>query len=130
MLTSSTGVTDGTWCVGDFFRIASVESVPDRPIISRRKTGPVAPSKFSKGSAALNCSYVFEPEGDALADLGTVLPDENRIFGGARLGPLSELAEDISVVRDWARDTWIADAPDQRERCAAPTTAGPFTLTF
>lgn len=69
---------------------------------------------FSQGSAAINCSYTFEPEGNALEDLRTVLPDETGLFGGARLGPLSDLAEDADAIRDWATDTWIADVPEQR----------------
>jgi hypothetical protein len=76
---------------------------------------PALLRKFlTEGSAALNCSYAFEPGGDACEALEMVLPDQARLFGGARLGPLSELAENARAVRDWAADTWVADVPDQR----------------
>jgi hypothetical protein len=69
---------------------------------------------FTRGTAALDCAYVFEPDGHALDRLRTLLPDQSRIFGGARLGPAWELADYIRTVREWARDTWIAEFPDQR----------------
>jgi hypothetical protein len=70
---------------------------------------------FAQGAAVLDCAYVFEPTGETLKQLATVLPTENRIFGGARLGPAPELADYSSAVRAWSADTWIADESAQRE---------------
>lgn len=69
---------------------------------------------FSRGTSAMDCAYTFKPEGQALDQLRTLLPDESEIFGGARMGPASDLADYSTAVREWARDTWIADEPDQR----------------
>jgi SMI1 / KNR4 family (SUKH-1) len=78
---------------------------------------------FIHGTAALDCAYIFEPKGGALERLRMVLPTETRIFGGARLGPVSELGDYSRAVREWATDTWIAEAEDQR---AIWETAVPF----
>ena len=75
---------------------------------------------FVSGSAALDCHYVVEP-GDGVLD--DILPDESHIFGGARLGPLSELQEFSRSVAEWAAETWVAEAPDQH---AIWTSALPF----
>jgi len=69
---------------------------------------------FTRGASAVDCSYVLEPEGKSLERLRAILPDVTRIFGGARLSPASELVDNCSALRDWARDTWIADDPDAR----------------
>jgi SMI1 / KNR4 family (SUKH-1) len=69
---------------------------------------------FSRGTSAMDCAYTFKPEGQAQDQLRTLLPDESGIFGGARMGPASNLADYSKAVREWARDTWIADEPDQR----------------
>ena len=69
---------------------------------------------FVQCTAALGCAYVFEPTGDALEQLRTVLPTESRIFGGARLGPAPEFGDYSSAVREWSTDTWIAEVPEQR----------------
>ena len=76
---------------------------------------------FTIGSAHLDCHYVLE-HGDGILD--GILPDEKRIFGGARLGPLSELPEFSRSIAEWAAETWVADAPAQR---AIWTSAVPFT---
>jgi hypothetical protein len=69
---------------------------------------------FSGGSAGLDCGYTFEPEGDSLDQLREIFPDERRIYGGPRLGPLSELPDLSSSVAEWANETWVADDPEQR----------------
>lgn len=69
---------------------------------------------FSRGTSAMDCAYTFKPEGQARDQLRTLLPGESGIFGGARMGPASDLADYSRAVREWARDTWIADEPDQR----------------
>jgi hypothetical protein len=69
---------------------------------------------FTRAASAVDCSYVLKPEGESLGRLRAILPDETRIFGGARLSPASELADNCSAVREWARETWIADDPDAR----------------
>ena len=69
---------------------------------------------FTRGAAAVDCAYAFEPQGEALEHLRALLPDEDRVFGGARFGPASDLPEYRAAAREWARDTWIADDLDQR----------------
>jgi hypothetical protein len=69
---------------------------------------------FTRGASAVDCPYVLKPEGEPLERLRAILPDETRIFGGARISPASELPENCSAVREWARETWIADDPDAR----------------
>lgn len=66
---------------------------------------------FARGAGMIDCQFVFEPEGAALDD---ILPHEKRIFGGARLGPLSELPDFSRAAADWAAETWVAEAPDQQ----------------
>jgi hypothetical protein len=75
---------------------------------------------FTIGSAHVDCHYVFEPDA---AVIDAVLPDGDRIFGGARLGPMSGLPEFSRSAAEWATDTWVADAPDQQ---ATWTSALPF----
>jgi hypothetical protein len=75
---------------------------------------------FTLGSAGVDCHYAYEP-GDGV--LGNILPDENRIFGGARLGPLSELPAFARSAAEWAAETWVAEVPDQQ---ALWTSALPF----
>ena len=83
-----------------------------------REVGATMPASlralFVHGSAALDCAYVFEPDGDGLERLKLVLPDQTSIFGGARVGPLSHLGGHTTAIRAWAEDTWISDAPEQR----------------
>jgi hypothetical protein len=69
---------------------------------------------FLRGSAALDCAYVFEPGGQVLERLKSVLPEQMRVFGGARIGPVSEIGDYASAVRAWTTDTWISDEPEQR----------------
>jgi hypothetical protein len=69
---------------------------------------------FTRGAAAVDCLYVLEPEGQALVQLRAILPGETQIFGGAKLSPAPDLADDCGSVREWARETWIADYPDER----------------
>ena len=45
---------------------------------------------FIRGAAGLDCRYTFEPVGRSLDRLRELLPDEIRIYGGARIGPSSE----------------------------------------
>ena len=75
---------------------------------------------FTMGSAHIDCHYVFEADADVI---GTVLPDETRMFGGARLGPLLELPAFSQSAVEWAAETWVADAADQH---AMWTSALPF----
>ena len=69
---------------------------------------------FIRGAASLDCRYTFEPDGPALDRLRELLPYEVRIFGGARIGPASEMPEWSRSVGDWATDTWVAESPDQK----------------
>jgi len=69
---------------------------------------------FTRGAAGLDCGYAFEPGGEALDRLQGLLPDEERIYGGARIGPVSELPDFSAGVHGWAEDTWIAEEPAQR----------------
>jgi hypothetical protein len=66
---------------------------------------------FALGAGGLDCHYVFEPDDGAL---GKLLPHEKRIFGGARLGPLSELPDFSRAAAEWAAETWVAETPDQQ----------------
>lgn len=65
---------------------------------------------FTLGSAGLDCHYVFEPDAGVI---DAILPDETRIFGGARLGPLPELPAFSGSAVEWAAETWVAEMPDQ-----------------
>ena len=79
-----------------------------------RQLGLALPSSlvelFTHGSAGVDCRYVFEPD------------HETPIFGGARLGPLSELPDYSRSVAEWAAETWVAEEPDQQAiwRAALP----------
>ena len=95
-------------------QLAAVEQQLGRPLTHSLR------ELFTTGSAHLDCHYVLEP-GDGVLD--GILPDEKRIFGGARLGPLSELPEFSRSIGGWAAETWVADAPDQH---AIWTSALPF----
>jgi hypothetical protein len=83
-----------------------------------RALGPTLPSSlralFTRGAAGLDCRYAFEPDGPALDRLRQLLPHEIRIYGGARLGPASELPDFSRYVGEWAEDTWVAEWPDQK----------------
>jgi hypothetical protein len=83
-------------------QLASVEQQLGRPLTQSLR------EFFTIGSAHLDCHYAFEPE---------------NLFGGARLGPLSELPEFSRSAAEWAAETWVADAPDQH---AMWTSALPF----
>ena len=78
---------------------------------------------FTRGASSLDCRYAFEPDGKALDQLRELLPHEIRIFGGAHLGPASELPEFARSVGEWAEDTWVAESPDQK---AIWVSASPF----
>jgi len=80
---------------------------------------------FRHGTAFVDCRYTFEPDGRALDRLRELLPYEIRIFGGALIGPASELPEWSRSVGEWAEDTWIADSPEQKAvwKAALPFTA-------
>lgn len=88
--------------------IASVEQVlgPGIP--------PSLPNFFSRGSAHVEWTYTLNSKTGAQDRLHGVLPDVNRIFGGARVGPVFELHDFVSSVRQWSTDTWVADEPAQR----------------
>lgn len=94
-----------------------------------RALGPPLPPPlrafFTRGAAGLDCRYALEPDGRALDQLRDVLPHEIRIYGGARLGPASDLPDLSRSVRAWAADTWVADYPDQKTiwECALPFVA-------
>lgn len=83
-----------------------------------RVLGATIPSSlrdfFVRGSAHVDWVYTLNPEAGAQERLDVLLPDVNRIFGGARVGPAFELHEFVSSVRQWATDTWVADEPAQR----------------
>jgi hypothetical protein len=44
-----------------------------------------------------------------------IFQGENRIFGGARLGPIGELPDFLRATAEWAAETWVAGTPDQHE---------------
>src|SRR5262245_61731573 len=69
---------------------------------------------FTRGSAHVDWGYTLHPKNGAQDRLHRLLPDTNRIFGGARLGPALELHDFVSSVRKWATDTWVAEEPAQR----------------
>ena len=83
-----------------------------------RAVGRTLPSSlrafFARGAAALDCRYTFEPDGQALEGLRELLPYETGVYGGARIGPASELPDWSRSVGEWAEDTWVAESPDQK----------------
>ena len=104
---------------------ASTEDVAD----VERALGAALPASlrdfFTRGSADLDHSYTFEPSNALLSRLREILPDQRRIYGGARIGPLPDLP-DLSVsTSQWAKETWIAEEDAQR---AIWESARPFLL--
>ena len=97
--------------------VAAPVSAVDLATIEQR-LGSALPTSlrdlFVTGAEGIDCRYVFEPNGGSLDELREILPDEIRIYGGARFGPASELPEFSVAVGEWAEDTWVADEPDQR----------------
>lgn len=83
-----------------------------------RALGPSIPPTlrafFTHGTAGLDCRYTLEPDGPALERLRELLPHESRVYGGARLGPASDLPELSRAAGEWAEDTWVADFPTQK----------------
>jgi SMI1 / KNR4 family (SUKH-1) len=69
---------------------------------------------FRQGAAGLDCKYIVEPTGEAFDQLMELLPDQSGIYGGARIGPLSELPDMSAGVAAWATDTWVAEDDVQR----------------
>ena len=69
---------------------------------------------FTRAASGLDCGYTMQPEGQALDKLRDVLPDVSRIYGGPRLGPVTELADFSRAVREWADETWVAESPEER----------------
>lgn len=80
---------------------------------------------FTRGAAGLDCRYAFEPDGPPLDRLRELFPYEIRIYGGARIGPASELPNWSRSASEWAGETWVAESPDQRRvwESAVPFTA-------
>ena len=80
---------------------------------------------FLRGAASVDCHYTFEPTGPARDRLRELLPYETRIYGGARIGPLSEVLAWSRSIDEWAEDTWVAESPDQKRvwECALPFAA-------
>jgi hypothetical protein len=66
------------------------------------------------GARRVECAYAYGPDGHGLEALQAVLPDESEIYGGARLGAAAELPEYARSAAAWARETWVAEEPDQR----------------
>src|SRR5919197_1550953 len=70
-----------------------------------RALGPTLPTSlrafFAHGTAGLDCRYVFEPDGQARDALREIIPGHVRIYGGARLGPVSELPDFSIAVDEW-----------------------------
>lgn len=94
-----------------------------------RALGATLPSSlrefFTRGSAGLDYRYTFEPSDEALNRLGEILPHQRHVYGGARIGPLSDLSVLSDGVDEWARETWIAEEDTQR---AIWESARPFLL--
>ena len=87
----------------------------DRVAADVGRAVPAALRRFLEtGSGHVDCAYVYEPDGEALDRLRAVLPDETRVYGGARLGPASELPDYARSAAEWARDTWVSEEPAQR----------------
>ena len=90
---------------GDVDRLAAALG---RPI-------PDALRRFlTHGSSRVDCAYAYEPVGGGLEELRALLPDEMRIFGGARLCAAADLPEYARSAAAWMRETWVADDPGQR----------------
>jgi hypothetical protein len=68
---------------------------------------------LTHGSGRVDCAYAYAPVGARLAELRAVLPDESRLFGSARLCAAAELPDYARSTAGWARETWVADDPDQ-----------------
>lgn len=106
-------------------RARDVEA-PDASATSRG--GPIPPviAEFLRtGAGSLYCTYVYEPGDQALDDLMAVFPDQDTVYGGARLSSATEIADLVRSVREWARDV-IVDDPAER---AIWEHALPFTFT-
>jgi hypothetical protein len=89
-------------------QVESVAAALGRPI-------PDALRRFLiDGASRVACAYNYEPVDAALDELRSVLPDEIRVYGGARLCAAAELPDYARSTREWARETWVADDPDQR----------------
>lgn len=111
---------------------SSVAAPPasDEDVVAvERALGATLPSSlrefFTRGSAGLDYSYTFEPSNELLDRLREILPDQRRIYGGARVGPLSDLPDLSRSTSQWASETWIAEEDAQR---AIWESARPFLL--
>jgi hypothetical protein len=67
-----------------------------------------------EGASRVDCAYAYEPADETLTALQAVLPDETRIYGGARLCAAAELRECAQLAAEWANETWVADEADQQ----------------
>jgi hypothetical protein len=113
--------------------VERIEGLPDVEVRSRDVEPPLAPEQveriaaaigrpipdalrrfLTEGASRMDCAYAYEPDDAGLEELRSVLPDETRIYGGARLCAAAELPDYARSTADWARETWVADDPDQR----------------
>jgi len=87
----------------------------DRIVAAVGRPIPEALRRFlSAGASRVDCAYGYWPAAEGLEALQAVLPDEIRVYGGARLCAASELPDYARSTTEWARETWVADDPDQR----------------
>lgn len=90
--------------------------VLDRVEADLRRPLPASLRRFyERGAGGVECSYSYEPAAPAQRRLQAVLPDEEQIFGGARVCRAADLADAARSVAEWARDTWVADEPEERD---------------
>jgi hypothetical protein len=110
-----------------------IAGIPGVEVRSRDVDPPLAPAQVDRiaaavgrpipealrrfladGAGRLDCAYGYEPVAGRLEALQTVLPDEISVYGGARLCAAAEMTDYARSTADWARETWVADDPDQR----------------
>lgn len=87
----------------------------DSVAVSVGRPIPAALRRFlTDGASRVDCAYGYEPVDRGLEELQAILPDEDLIYGGARLCAAAELPAYARSTAEWARETWVADDPAQR----------------
>jgi len=110
-----------------------IEGLPGVEVGSRAVEPPVAPEQLGRieaaigrpipgalrqfltgGASRVDCAYGYKPIDAELEELRSLLPYETRLYGGARLCAAAELPNHVRSTAEWARETWVADDPEQR----------------